>query len=73
MGVSRELIAGDCITPLPFPTTCKTNDKTCVICISDTHNSKPPLPDGEILLHAGDLSQYGLVDEIQAQTRLAER
>jgi hypothetical protein len=38
-----------------------------LVCISDTHNSKPDLPDGDILLHAGDLSQYGTFDEIQAQ------
>jgi predicted phosphodiesterase len=53
--------------PLPFPTTSNTNDMIYVICISDTHNAKPSLPDGDILLHAGDLSQYGLFDEIQAQ------
>ncbi|RMZ80971.1 hypothetical protein DV738_g2349, partial [Chaetothyriales sp. CBS 135597] len=28
---------------------------------------KPELPRGHVLLHAGDLSQYGLFDEIQAQ------
>lgn len=38
-----------------------------LVCIADTHNSKPELPHGDILLHAGDLSQYGTFDEIQAQ------
>lgn len=38
-----------------------------LVCISDTHNSRPELPHGDILLHAGDLSQYGTFDEIQAQ------
>ena len=38
-----------------------------IVCISDTHDTKPLLPDGDILLHAGDPSQYGLFDEIQAQ------
>jgi Icc-related predicted phosphoesterase len=38
-----------------------------VICISDTHNSRPQIPEGDILIHAGDLSQYGLFDEFQAQ------
>jgi hypothetical protein len=38
-----------------------------VVCISDTHNTKPSLPDGDLLLHAGDLTQYGLFDELQAQ------
>lgn len=38
-----------------------------LVCIADTHNLKPELPHGDILLHAGDLSQYGTFDEIQAQ------
>jgi Calcineurin-like phosphoesterase len=38
-----------------------------IVCISDPHNSKPSLPDGDILLHYGDLSQYGTFAEIQAQ------
>ncbi|KAH8697829.1 putative phosphoesterase [Talaromyces proteolyticus] len=45
------------------------NDKFTICCISDTHNSKPSLPDGDVLLHAGDLSQYGTFDEIQAQIK----
>ncbi|CAH0051434.1 unnamed protein product [Clonostachys solani] len=36
-----------------------------VVCISDTHNYQPQLPDGEILIHAGDLSQSGTFDEVQ--------
>ncbi|TVY30119.1 putative rhamnogalacturonate lyase C [Lachnellula hyalina] len=42
-------------------------DTISVICFSDTHITKPTVPDGDILLHAGDLSQYGFFDEIQAQ------
>ena len=38
-----------------------------IICASDTHKTKPSLPEGDILLHAGDLSQYGTFDEIQNQ------
>ena len=38
-----------------------------IVCVSDTHNTKPTLPDGDVLLHAGDLSQYGMFEEIQAQ------
>lgn len=37
-----------------------------VVCISDTHNSQPKLPDGDILLHAGDLTQSGTFKELQA-------
>ncbi|RJE26633.1 Calcineurin-like phosphoesterase [Aspergillus sclerotialis] len=43
------------------------NPNIKIICIADTHNTQPTLPDGDILLHAGDLSQYGTFDEIQNQ------
>lgn len=36
-----------------------------IVCLADTHNSQPNLPRGDILLHAGDLSQYGTFDEIR--------
>jgi predicted phosphodiesterase len=38
-----------------------------VVCISDTHSISQPsdLPDGDILIHAGDLSLAGEVHEIQ--------
>ncbi|KAK2594816.1 hypothetical protein QQS21_007444 [Conoideocrella luteorostrata] len=43
-------------------------ESVTVVCISDTHNSFPsPLPPGDILLHAGDLSRFGTFAEIQAQ------
>ncbi|KAF2453600.1 Metallo-dependent phosphatase-like protein [Lineolata rhizophorae] len=38
-----------------------------IVCISDTHNTRPALPDGDILIHAGDLSQYGTFAEVQTQ------
>ncbi|KAK2867911.1 hypothetical protein FQN49_003351 [Arthroderma sp. PD_2] len=38
-----------------------------VVCISDTHNWQPELPDGDILLHAGDLTVNGTFEELQAQ------
>nr|POF15352.1 putative rhamnogalacturonate lyase c [Quercus suber] len=38
-----------------------------VVCVSDTHNTTPPLDSGDILLHSGDLSQYGTFAEIQRQ------
>ncbi|KAL4795172.1 Metallo-dependent phosphatase-like protein [Aspergillus venezuelensis] len=38
-----------------------------IVCISDTHNTTPTLPDGDILIHAGDLTQSGTLAEIQAQ------
>lgn len=38
-----------------------------VVCISDTHGHKPDLPPGDILIHAGDATEYGSFDEFQAQ------
>lgn len=38
-----------------------------IICISDTHNSTPPVPPGDILIHAGDLTAHGTLAEMQAQ------
>ncbi|KAF8552652.1 Metallo-dependent phosphatase [Imleria badia] len=35
-----------------------------VVCISDTHDTQPPLPAGDILLHAGDLTQSGTLSEL---------
>ena len=35
-----------------------------VVCISDTHNAKPEIPDGDLLLHAGDLTQSGRLQEV---------
>ena len=38
-----------------------------VVCVSDTHNRQPALPPGDLLIHAGDLTQRGSFDELQAQ------
>ncbi|KAH7108270.1 Metallo-dependent phosphatase [Auriculariales sp. MPI-PUGE-AT-0066] len=43
-----------------------------VVCISDTHNhhiALGTLPSGDILIHAGDLTQSGTVDEVQSALR----
>jgi predicted MPP superfamily phosphohydrolase len=37
-----------------------------IVCISDTHNSQPNLPPGDILIHAGDLTQSGSLEELEA-------
>ncbi len=39
---------------------------TKVVCISDTHNTQPSIPHGDLLIHAGDLTQSGSSEEIQA-------
>ncbi len=36
-----------------------------VVCVSDTHNSQPKVPDGDLLIHAGDLTQSGSLQELQ--------
>lgn len=38
-----------------------------VVCVSDTHNTKPNLPEGDILIHAGDLTQSGSRRELEEQ------
>lgn len=38
-----------------------------VICISDTHNEQPHVPNGDILIHAGDLTVNGTFEELQLQ------
>jgi predicted phosphodiesterase len=43
------------------------SDAISVICVSDTHNTQPLLPNGDLLLHAGDLTQKGSFAELQAQ------
>ncbi|RMZ89803.1 hypothetical protein DV736_g2978, partial [Chaetothyriales sp. CBS 134916] len=40
-----------------------------IVCIADTHNTQPELPEGDILIHAGDLTENGSFNEIQAQLR----
>lgn len=50
------------------PTRASSVDETIrIVCISDTHNTHPTLPNGDILLHAGDLTQYGTFAELQNQ------
>ncbi|KAK1771986.1 phosphoesterase [Phialemonium atrogriseum] len=48
--------------PPPWPK----SDPIRVICISDTHNKRPELPPGDLLIHAGDLTENGSFDEVQA-------
>lgn len=39
-----------------------------IVCLSDTHTKTPShVPDGDILIHAGDLTNAGTPNEIQAQ------
>jgi predicted MPP superfamily phosphohydrolase len=38
-----------------------------VVCISDTHDLKVDIPMGDILIHAGDLTDSGTLSDIQKQ------
>lgn len=38
-----------------------------VVCISDTHGQPVAVPDGDLLIHAGDLTDDGTRDSIQEQ------
>lgn len=49
----------------PVPALPLTNPVS-VVCVSDTHNSQPQLPEGDVLIHAGDLTQSGSLRELQA-------
>lgn len=40
-------------------------DTVNVVCISDTHNSQPRIPYGDLPIHAGNLTQSGSLREIQ--------
>ena len=43
-------------------------DHIRVVCVSDTHNqtSNINIPDGDILIHAGDFSEAGHISEVKA-------
>jgi len=52
----------------PPPTVQPGTTPITIVCISDTHGTKPSnIPMGDILIHAGDLSQFGTFPEIQDQ------
>lgn len=38
---------------------------TRFVCISDTHSRTFPVPDGDVLLHAGDLSSWGYPQQLK--------
>lgn len=50
--------------------------KTRFVCISDTHNASPKgafqLPKGDVLIHAGDLTNQGTYSELEKTIRWIE-
>ncbi|CAO2653093.1 Nn.00g025040.m01.CDS01 [Neocucurbitaria sp. VM-36] len=47
--------------------------RTRIVCISDTHNQTPKLPPGDVLIHAGDLTNQGSYSELQKTIAWLER
>jgi 3',5'-cyclic AMP phosphodiesterase CpdA len=43
----------------------KRSRKTRIVCISDTHNTNPAIPAGDVLIHAGDLTNSGSHSELK--------
>jgi len=43
------------------------NHSAKIVCISDTHTQTCAIPSGDVLIHAGDLTNAGTLAEIQAQ------
>ncbi|RPD60374.1 Metallo-dependent phosphatase [Lentinus tigrinus ALCF2SS1-6] len=51
------------------PQTEASSERARIVCISDTHNHQahlPPLPPGDVLIHAGDLTSTGTAKELDA-------
>ncbi|USP78268.1 hypothetical protein yc1106_05542 [Curvularia clavata] len=47
--------------------------KTRIVCISDTHNQTPKLPRGDVLIHAGDLTNQGSYSELKKAVAWIEK
>ncbi len=46
--------------------------RTRIVCISDTHNTTVKLPKGDVLIHAGDLTNKGSYSEVGTANPWAE-
>ncbi|KAL6810041.1 Metallo-dependent phosphatase-like protein [Trichoderma sp. SZMC 28015] len=46
--------------------------KTRIVCISDTHNCNIKLPAGDVLIHAGDLTNKGSISELSRAVKWLE-
>lgn len=47
--------------------------RTRFVCISDTHGQTPKLPKGDVLIHAGDLSNQGGHTELKKSVDWLEK
>lgn len=50
--------------------------KTRIVCVSDTHNASPngafKLPKGDVLIHAGDMTNQGSISELRKTVKWLE-
>lgn len=46
-----------------MPATSLSTRRTRIVCIADTHNCPVKLPKGDVLIHAGDLTNQGSYSE----------
>ncbi|KAJ6491262.1 Metallo-dependent phosphatase-like protein, partial [Mycena vitilis] len=51
--------------PLPKPASTSTESWTRFVLLSDTHSLTFPVPDGDVLLHSGDLSRRGTFRDLR--------
>jgi predicted phosphodiesterase len=47
--------------------------KTRIVCISDTHNQTPKLPKGDVIIHAGDITNQGSYSELRKSVEWLEK
>lgn len=63
--LAKLLYAQRSIVSRPGPA--NSTSSISVVCISDIHNTQPELPEGDVLLVAGDLTEHGTIEELSHQ------
>lgn len=58
---TRVYLNYDIDNPPPHPG----SEWTRFVCLSDTHSDIYPVPNGDVLLHSGDLSSWGYLPQLQ--------
>jgi len=64
---SQSTLEQHVVSSTPCPTSLPSEHPITLVCVSDTHNTEPEVPAGDVLLHSGDLTYYGKFDELQKQ------
>ncbi|THU83279.1 Metallo-dependent phosphatase [Dendrothele bispora CBS 962.96] len=69
MSLQETLNSPDCIVHVEYdiynPPPPPSDKWTRFVCISDTHSHAFPVPDGDVLLHSGDLTNTGTVKDFE--------